>query len=175
MKWRVAPTPRLSGTRNLLIDIEIYLPAHSGVHSQTRKIGKASCVRIVLVGTSEEADSLAEELAGPDLVVDRHPDDALPGDGADEVEQIARDLRELERILGDRRPEAVLVASASSAALAAVLVATKLEIPAFRLEIEVGDPPGSNADLIRQLADAALAPEPAAILRRVRGTYTPRA
>jgi hypothetical protein len=91
------------------------------------------------------------------------------------VEQIARDLRELERILGDRRPEAVLVASASSAALAAVLVATKLEIPAFRLEIEVGDPPGSNADLIRQLADAALAPEPAAILRRVRGTYTPRA
>jgi hypothetical protein len=28
MMWRVAPTPRFNGTRILLIDIEIYLPAN---------------------------------------------------------------------------------------------------------------------------------------------------
>jgi hypothetical protein len=28
--WRVAPTPRFNGTRNLFIDIEIYLPTPPG-------------------------------------------------------------------------------------------------------------------------------------------------
>jgi hypothetical protein len=27
MMWRVAPMPRFNGTRNLFIDMEIYLPA----------------------------------------------------------------------------------------------------------------------------------------------------
>jgi hypothetical protein len=132
-------------------------------------------VRVLLFGNSEKADALAEELAGTDHVVERHPDDAPPGDGADEVGQISRELRELERVLGENPPDAVLLASDSSAALAAVLVATKLEIPAARLEIPGEDSAGANARLIGQLADAALAPEPAAIVDWVRGTYTPRA
>jgi hypothetical protein len=170
----VAPTPRLSGTRNLLIDIEIYLPEGDRFYSRTRKIGQAWCVRVLIVGNSAKADGLAEELAGPDHAVERHPDDPPPGGGPDEVGQIAEDLRKLEHVLGGSRPDAVLVASDSSAALAAVLVATKLEVPVARLEIPGVDSAGRNAGLIAQLADVVLAPEPTAIVDWVTGTYTPR-
>jgi hypothetical protein len=169
----VAPTPRLSGTRNLLIDIEIYLPQGARLYSQTRKIGQAWCVRVLIVGNSAKADDLAEELAGPDRAVERHPDDPPPGSGPDEVGQIAEDLRELEQVLGRSRPDAVLVASDSSAALAAVLVATKLEVPVARLEIPGTDSDGRNAGLIAQLADAVLAPEPSEIVDWIR-PYTAR-
>jgi hypothetical protein len=33
MMWRVAPMPRFNGTRNLFIDIEIYLPETLGIYS----------------------------------------------------------------------------------------------------------------------------------------------
>ena len=132
-------------------------------------------MRVLLVGNSEKAGNLAGALAGTDLAVDRHPDGATHADGADEVDQIARDLRELERVLGENRPDAVLVASASNTALAAALVATKLEVPLLRLELPGEHSSGRNADLIDQLADASLAPEAAAIVDWVRDTYTPRA
>jgi hypothetical protein len=139
------------------------------------RIGKASPVRILLVGNTANTGALAEELNSADQAVEQRLDDPPAGDGPDEIDQIAGDLRELERDLGDNGPDAVLLASDSSAALAAVLVATKLGTPVARLEVPGEDSPGPNARLIRQLTDAPLAPEPAVIVDWIRGTYTPRA
>jgi hypothetical protein len=131
-------------------------------------------VRILLVGNNANGGALAEEVNSPDLAVDRRPDGPPAGGGPDAIDQIARNLRELELVLTEGGPDAVLVASDSSASLAAVLVATKLGIPVARLE-SPGESADSNARLINRLADASLAPEPAAIMDWVRGTYTPRA
>jgi hypothetical protein len=132
-------------------------------------------VRILLVGNSANSNALVEGLDATDLAVEQRPEDPPPDGGPDEIDQIAGDLRELERALTEGAPDAVLLASDSSASLAAVLVATKLGIPVAHLEIPRGGSAGSNAHLIRQLADAALAPEPAAIMDWIRGTYTSRA
>jgi len=132
-------------------------------------------VRILLVAASGNAAGLAEKLDSEDVAVKLHPE-GLPADGGpEEVDEIARDLRELERLLEEDGPDAVLLASDSSGALAAVLVATKLGTPVARLETSGEDSTGPNARLIRQLADAVLAPEPTAIVDWIRGTYTPRA
>jgi hypothetical protein len=131
--------------------------------------------RILLVGDSANTGALAEELNSADQAVELRPEDPPAGGGPDEIDQIAGDLRELERELVEGSPDVVLLASDSSASLAAVLVATKLGIPVARLVSPGGDSAGTNASLIRQLADAALAPAPAAIVDWIRGTYTPRA
>lgn len=131
-------------------------------------------MRILLVGNSANTGALAEELNSADQPVELRLEDPPAGGGADEIDQIAGDLRELELALTESETTAVLVASDSSASLAAVLVATKLGIPVARLETPGGES-DSNARLIMQLADASLAPEPAAIVDWVRGTYTPRA
>ena len=132
-------------------------------------------MRILLVANSGNAAGLAEKLDSEDVAVEQWPEDPPAGSGPDEIDQIAGDLRELERVLDEDGPDAVLLASDSSASLAAVLVATKVGIPVARLESPGGDSAAPNASLIRQLADAALAPEPAAIVDWIRGTYTPRA
>jgi hypothetical protein len=132
-------------------------------------------VRILLVGNRAGAAGLADQPAAADLAVATWPENAPGEGGSGEIAAIAHELRALERELGDRDPDAVVVASDSSAALAAVLVATKLGTPVARLELAGGDSGGANARLIRQLADAAVAPEPAAILEWLRDTYTPRA
>jgi UDP-N-acetylglucosamine 2-epimerase len=132
-------------------------------------------VRVLLVADSAAAATLAEELEAPDLTVEHWPEPPPPADGEEEIAAIARELLELERALGQEGPDAVLVASDSSAALGAILVATKLGTPVGRVEATTGDPAGANMRLITRLADAALAPEPAAIVDWLRGTYTPRA
>ena len=129
---------------------------------------------VLLVGNSANIASLARELDGADLTVERWPEDPSAGGGAEEVAAIARELRKFETALDHDGPHAVLLASDSSAALAAVLVATKLGAPVGRIELSGEDSTSANADLIRHLADAALAPEPAAIVDWVRDTYTPR-
>jgi UDP-N-acetylglucosamine 2-epimerase len=140
--------------------------------SKSVRLGR---VRVLLVGDSAAAATLAEELETPDLAVERWPEHPPPANGDDEIAAIARELRELERALGQDGPDAVLLASDSSAAVAAILVATKLGTPVGRVEPITGDPAGANMRLIAQLADAALAPVPAAIVDWLRDTYTPRA
>ena len=68
--------------------------------------------------------------------------------------------------------DGVLVASDSPAALAAVIVATKLRTPVARLDpLEHGEEVGTNARLIGELSDARLAPDPATITDWARGGY----
>jgi hypothetical protein len=68
----------------------------------------------------------------------------------------------------------VVVDSHSSAALAAVIVATKLGRPVAGIEGQPDEAEGSNATLIRQLADIELAPNAPAIVGWFRDTYTER-
>jgi hypothetical protein len=132
-------------------------------------------MRVLIVGGPETA-SLGEELEAAGVPVECRGDAPPPGGGPEEIADIAADLREFERILGDHGIDVVLVASSSPAALAAVLVATKAGVPVARLQ-----PPddtrgaGANARLIAQLADIALAPEPAAIVEWARDGYPARA
>jgi UDP-N-acetylglucosamine 2-epimerase len=131
-------------------------------------------VRLLLVGSSEVATTLAGELSA-ELTLERWAEDAPAGEGAEQVAQIARDLRDLERSLDDGGADAVLVVSDSSAALAAVLVATKLGVPVACLErLEDADGHGANQGLIGQLADAALAPDPGVIVEWARAGYPAR-
>jgi hypothetical protein len=134
-------------------------------------------VRILIVGDGRRADSLREELTDSGLQVEHRTDDPPCGDGPHEIAAIARDLREFERALGEGGEGAtILVASDSPAALAAVVVATKLGVPVARIESPAasgGD--GSNARLIRQLADSSLAPDAARVVDWVAHHYPHRA
>lgn len=132
-------------------------------------------MRIVIVEAAAEASSLGHALESAGVEVEIHADDGPPPGAREEIAEIARRLREFERILGASGAEAVLVASGSPAALAAVLVATKLGIPVGRLEDpDAPSDDGANARLIRQLADRALAPSPPVILDWARGGYPAR-
>ena len=128
-------------------------------------------MRVLLVGNGEGAAALAGGLDGEDIVLERRPDEPVPASGPDEIGALAQALREFEETLSAGGPDAVLVSSDSSAALSAVLVATKLRTPVAAIEREPG---GVNGRLIRQLSDVRLAPEPAAISNWLRDTYTER-
>jgi UDP-N-acetylglucosamine 2-epimerase len=129
-------------------------------------------MRVLMVGNSEKTSRLADLLAGPEIALERRVDDSEPPGGPEEIAAIADELREFERALGPGGPDAVLVASDSSASLAAVLVATKHRTPVAG--VDDGERGGVNARLIRRLSDAELAPEPAAISNWLRDTYTER-
>ena len=119
-------------------------------------------------------DALAAELRGHGATVERRAEDASPRPGREEITALSRDLREFEGALAGDGPDAVLLASASTASLAAVLVATKLGIPVVDVDSGAGERPGTDAVLICQLADARLAPDALEILRWLRDTYTER-
>jgi len=123
-------------------------------------------VRVLLVGNGEGAAALAGGLDGEDIVIERRPDEPVPESGPDEIGALAHALREFEETLSAGGPDAVLVSSDSSAALSAVLVATKLRTPVAAIE--------RAGRQIRQLSDIRLAPEPAAISAWLRDTYTER-
>jgi UDP-N-acetylglucosamine 2-epimerase len=133
-------------------------------------------MRVLIVGEGPEAASIGESLEAAGVAVERRGADSPAAGGSEEVLEIARGLLDLERALSEPRADAVLVVSPSSAALAAIIVATKLGTPVARLEL-TGDatPEDANARVIRQLADAALAPDPTTIVNWVRGGYSPRA
>jgi hypothetical protein len=110
------------------------------------------------------------------LRVDHRADDPPSGDGLHEIAAIARALREFERALGEDGADAVLLVSDSPAALAAAVVATKLGAPSLRIDWpEAPGDGGSNARLIRQLADASLAPDPPALVDWVSHHYPAQA
>jgi len=127
-----------------------------------------------LVGNSEETSRLADLLDGRDVAVERRVDGSEPSGGREEIAAVAHELREFEQALGEGGPDAVLVASDSSASLAAVLVATKHQTPVAGIDSGARERAGVNARLIRRLSDAELAPEPAAIVSWLRDTYTER-
>ena len=129
-------------------------------------------MRVLLVGNGEGAAALAGGLDGEDIVMERRPDEPVPASGSDEIGALAHALREFEETLSAGGPDAVLVSSDSSAALSAVLVATKLRTPVAAIERAGREPGGVNGRLIRELSDVRLAPEPAAISNRLRDTYT---
>jgi UDP-N-acetylglucosamine 2-epimerase len=132
-------------------------------------------MRVLLVGNSDETSRLAQLLDDGDLALERRVDGGSePSGGPEEIAAIASALREFERVLGEGGPDAVLVASDSSASLAAVLIATKLRTPVAGIEPAGSERYGANARLIRRLSDAELAPEAAAISNWLRGTYTHR-
>ena len=133
-------------------------------------------MRVLIVGAVPGGAPIGEALEAAGVAVGWHGADSPPADGSEEVLEIARDLLDLERALSERGADAVLVDSHSSAALAAVIVATKVGTPVARLEPS-GDatPQDANARVIRQLADTALAPDAAAIVNWLRGGYSPRA
>jgi UDP-N-acetylglucosamine 2-epimerase len=133
-------------------------------------------MRVLLVGNSEQIDRFAGAAADTELAVERWREDEPVEGGEEAVAAIAASLRQFEAALtGAEQPDAVVAASDSSAALAAVIVATKVGTPVAALADQGARPEGTNARLIRQLADRELAPEPAAIVDWVRGTYTQRA
>ena len=131
-------------------------------------------MRVLLVGNSEEASRLAQALGDRAVAVELRAAAAAASGGPEEIAALASELRELERALGEGGPDAVLVASDSSASLAAVLVATKHRTPVAEIERGETQRRGVNARLIRRLADAELAPEAAAISDWLRDTYTDR-
>jgi hypothetical protein len=129
-----------------------------------------------LIANSAQIDGLAEAAGAADVALERWPEHRLAGGEGEEIAAIAAALREFETALtAADAPDSVLVASASSDALAAVIVATKVGTPVACVGVTGPDPGGTNARLIRQLADRDLAPEPAAIVDWVRDTYTERA
>jgi hypothetical protein len=129
-------------------------------------------VRVLLVGEGEAADRLAAALAGADVSVERTPE-PRPEKGAQEIKVIAKALLELEELLGEQELEAVLLASRSGTALAALLVATKLGTPTVAIEpVSERAPADINARLIGQLADTALAGDAKAIVAWLHAAYT---
>jgi UDP-N-acetylglucosamine 2-epimerase len=133
-------------------------------------------MRVLIVGEGPETASIGEGLEAAGVAVERRGANPPAADGSEELLEIARDLVDVERVLSEDRADAVLVGSHSSAALAAIIVATKLGTPVARLERSgEATPEDANARVIRQLADTALAPDPAAIVNWLRGGYSPRA
>jgi UDP-N-acetylglucosamine 2-epimerase (non-hydrolysing) len=121
-------------------------------------------MRLMIVGEDGQPDRLAEALRSREIAVERPPAEPVPAAG--EAAKVAAAMRAFEELLTGHRPNALLLASSSNSALAALLVATKLGIPVARLEGGADDSSGSrgvNPRLIRQLADTALAADPEAI------------
>ena len=131
-------------------------------------------MRVLQIGENASVAGLLEALGALGVAVERWPEGDREAGGAAEVAALARQLRELESALANGGPDAVLVASDSTASLAAVLVATKVGKPVAALAGPLADAAGANATLIRQLADATLPPEPPAISEWLSAIYTHR-
>jgi hypothetical protein len=87
----------------------------------------------------------------------------------DDVAEIAAGLREFERSLGDGAVERVVLTESSNRAVAAVLVATKMQLRVAAIR-DMGADPGEggaawvNERVIESLADAMLSEDLAAIV-----------
>lgn len=123
-------------------------------------------MKVLVVGDGRLAARAALEAEeGLDLV---DPPEAPPPSMAGEVEEIAAELRAFQGLLEGGTVERVVLIGSSNPALAAILVASKMRIPAATVESEAGDGAEGesfavNRRLIERLADAALADDAAAI------------
>ena len=125
-------------------------------------------MRILIVGEPERPHALAAGLEAAGVEVERSPDGAEAHD--DEVGELASALVAFDRQLSDDPPDALLLASASNLALAAVLVAAKLRIPAAAVveETPEGHTSELNRRLIEQLSDSTVGSDPATIVASLR-------
>ena len=128
-------------------------------------------MKVLIVGEHEDRRGLAAALEAQGVEVGRPAEGLLPGPAGDEVAELAEALIAFGRLFAGDAPDAVLVASSSNLALAAVLVATKVRIPVVGLvtQPEHEDRLSElNRGLIAQLADSTAADDPAAIAASLR-------
>ena len=115
-------------------------------------------MKIVIVGEKGSPHALAGALETAGVGVERPPERELAGHD-DEIGELAAALIAFERLFADDSPDAVLLVSTSNLALAAVLVATKLQIPVAALvepARDEGQMSEMNRRLIEQLADGTV-------------------
>jgi hypothetical protein len=115
-------------------------------------------MRILIVGEGEQRDALAAALEAEGVDVERCPGSSPGAAAGDEVRELAAALLAFDSLLADGAPDALLLVSTSNAALAAVLVATKLQIPVATL-VDADPENGAlelNARLVERLADRAV-------------------
>jgi len=110
-------------------------------------------VKVLIAGGQGQARSLARaahEVGAAAAIV------AEPPGAARSVAALAQRLRELEASLAAEQPDAVVLADDTDTALAALLVAAKLRVPAAAGEIATSS---ANGRLIVQLAEQRLGDE----------------
>jgi UDP-N-acetylglucosamine 2-epimerase len=116
-------------------------------------------MKIVIVGEQGRPHALAGALETGGADVERLPKSAFGAARDDQVGELAAALIAFERLFADDAPDAVLLVSTSNLALAAVLVATKLQIPVAAL-VEATRDEGRMSEmnwrLIEQLADGTV-------------------
>ena len=116
-------------------------------------------MNIVIVGETGRPHALASALEAGGVDVERPPKSAFGAAHDDQVGELAAALIAFERLFADDAPDAVLLVSTSNLALAAVLVATKLQIPVAAL-VEATRDEGRvsemNWRLVEQLADGTV-------------------
>jgi UDP-N-acetylglucosamine 2-epimerase len=130
-------------------------------------------MRILIVGEKGRPDALAGALEAEGVDVERPPKGAFEAPHDDQVGELAAALLAFERLFADGAPDAVLLVSTSNLALAAVLVASKLQIPVAGLEEGAPGEAELNRRLIEQLADRTVAADAgtiAASLRELTGS-----
>ena len=129
-------------------------------------------MKIVIVGEKGRPHALAGALEAGGVDVERPPKSALGAAHDDQVGELAAALIAFERVFADDAPDAVLLVSTSNLALAAVLVATKLQIPVAAL-VEAARGEGGrvsemNWRLIEQLADSTVTDDAGTIAASLR-------
>jgi UDP-N-acetylglucosamine 2-epimerase len=127
-------------------------------------------MRVLIVGERVEPHALVGALEAAGAELERPPEDPLAAASGDQVAELAGALLAFDGLLGDNPPDGVLLVSASNLALAAVLVASKLQIPVATLAQEAPTGPASdlNRRLVEQLADGTVADDPATIAASLR-------
>jgi UDP-N-acetylglucosamine 2-epimerase len=128
-------------------------------------------MKIVIVGEKGRPHALASALETGGVDVERPPKRAFGAAHDDQVGELAAALIAFERLFADDAPDAVLLVSTSNLALAAVLVATKLQIPVAALvEATQDDDRMSemNWRLIEQLADGTVTDDAGTIAASLR-------
>jgi UDP-N-acetylglucosamine 2-epimerase len=129
-------------------------------------------VQLLIVGEGDAAERLAEALRSGGIAVERASAPATSPAGEGEAARIATAMRAFEELLTADRPDGVLLISSSNAALAALLVATKLGVAVARFEEagaredargEEGEGDAINGVLISRLADTSVAADAEAV------------
>jgi UDP-N-acetylglucosamine 2-epimerase len=125
-------------------------------------------MRILIVGEKGRPHALAGALETEGVDVERPPKGAFGAPHDDQVGELAAALLAFERLFADGAPDAVLLVSTSNLALAAVLVASKLQIPVAGLEEGAPGEAELNRRLIEQLADRTVAADAETIAASLR-------
>jgi len=128
-------------------------------------------MRLLIVGDDQRAERLVLGLESEEISLEL-PGPALATAGqVDEIGELAAAMRGFEERLIADAPDALLLASSTDLALAALLVATKLGIPVAGVgDAHESSGTGVNRRLIEQLADTTLAADPEAIAAWLRAT-----